>query len=32
MRFGRTREISVAIPQTIKPKIMTILQQSLGIE
>jgi cell division control protein 6 len=31
-RFGRTREISVAIPQTVKPKIMTILQQSLGIE
>ncbi len=31
-RFGRTREISVAIPQTIKPKIMTILQQSLNIE
>ena len=31
-RFGRTREISVAIPQTVKPKIMTILQQSLGLE
>ncbi len=31
-RFGRTREISVAIPQTIKPKIMTILQQSLSLE
>ncbi len=31
-RFGRTREISVAIPQTIKPKIMTILQQSLNVE
>ncbi len=31
-RFGRTREISVAIPQSIKPKIMTILQQSLGLE
>jgi len=30
-RFGRTREISVAIPQSIKPKIMTILQQSLNI-
>ena len=31
-RFGRTREISVAIPQSVKPKIMTILQQSLNIE
>ncbi len=31
-RFVRTREISVAIPQTIKPKIMTILQQSLSVE
>ncbi len=31
-RFGRTREISVAIPQTVKPKIITILQQSLGLE
>ena len=31
-RFGRTREISVAIPQTVKPKIMTLLQQSLSIE
>ncbi|MFA6888916.1 MAG: ORC1-type DNA replication protein [Candidatus Woesearchaeota archaeon] len=30
-RFGRTREISVAIPQSVKPKIMTILQQSLGL-
>lgn len=30
-RFGRTREISVAIPQTVKPKIMTILQQSLNL-
>ncbi len=31
-RFGRTREISVAIPQTIKPKIISILRQSLSIE
>jgi len=30
-RFGRTREISVAIPQSVKPKIMTIIQQSLGL-
>jgi len=31
-RFGRTREISVAIPQSIKPKIITILQQSLNVD
>jgi archaeal cell division control protein 6 len=31
-RFGRTREISVAIPKSIKPKIITILKQSLNIE
>lgn len=30
-RFGRTREISVVIPKTVKPKIMTILQQSLNL-
>lgn len=31
-RFGRTREISVEISQTMKPKIMSILQQSLNLE
>ncbi len=31
-RFGRTRKISVEIPQTIKPKIISILQQSLNME
>jgi archaeal cell division control protein 6 len=31
-RFGRTREISVAIPNSIKPKIITILKQSLNVD
>ena len=31
-RFGRTREISVAIPQSFKPKIINILQQNLNID
>ena len=30
-RFGRTREISVAIPPSVKPKIVTLLEQSLGL-
>lgn len=29
-RFGRTREITVAIPPTIKPKIITIMEQCLN--
>ncbi len=30
-RFGRTREITVAIPPAVKPKILAILEQSLGL-
>lgn len=30
-RFGRTREITVALPPAVKPKILAILEQSLGL-
>ncbi len=31
-RFGRTREISVAVPDSIKSKIITILKQNLHVD
>lgn len=31
-RFGRTREIALAIPSTTRPKVQTILEQGLNIQ
>ena len=31
-RYGRTRELSIIVPDTIRPKLLSILREDLGYD